>query len=93
MFEEILQQIRNFDRIIIHRHNHPDGDAIGSQVGLKHILLENFPGKEVLVVGDSAGRYGFIADSVMDEVADSAYEGALAIILDTSARHLISDER
>ena len=93
MFEQILQQIKSFERIIIHRHNHPDGDALGSQIGLKHILLENFPEKQVLMVGDGAGRYGFMADSVMDEVPDSAYEGALAIILDTSARHLISDER
>ena len=29
----------------------------------------------------------------MDEVADEIYEGALAVILDTSARHLISDDR
>ena len=93
MFEQIITQIRAFDRIIIHRHTHPDGDALGSQIGLKHILLENFPEKEILMVGDGAGRYGFMKDSVMDDVPDSAYEGALAIILDTSARHLISDDR
>ena len=93
MFEQIISEIRTFDRIIIHRHTHPDGDALGSQIGLKHILLENFPEKEILMVGDGAGRYGFMEDSVMDDVPDSAYEGALAIILDTSARHLISDDR
>ena len=43
MFEQILQETRSFDRIIIHRHTNPDGDAMGSQVGLKHILLRNFP--------------------------------------------------
>ena len=45
MFEKILSEIKKYDRIIIHRHTSPDGDAIGSQVGLKHIILENFPGK------------------------------------------------
>lgn len=93
MFEAILQEIKNFDTIIIHRHSSPDGDAIGSQVGLKHIITANFPGKTVYMVGDSAGRYGFVEDSVMDTVADSVYTNALAIVLDTSARKLISDER
>ena len=93
MFEAILAEIQKHDRIILHRHNNPDGDALGSQIGLKHILKENFPEKQVYMVGDSAGRYGFMADSVMDEVPDSLYEGALAVILDCSAPHLISDSR
>ena len=93
MFEQILLAIRAHDRIILHRHKNPDGDAMGSQIGLKHLILENFPGKEVLMVGDSAGRYGFMEDSVMDEVADEAFADALCIILDCSATHLISDER
>ncbi len=93
MFEAVLNEIKKYDRIIIHRHKCPDGDAMGSQIGLKHIILENFPEKEVYMVGDAAGRYGFMEDSVMDEIPDSAYEGALAFILDLSARHLVSDER
>ena len=93
MFEKALELIRQFDRIIIHRHNNPDGDALGSQIGLKHILLENFPEKQVLMVGDHAGRYSFMEDSVMDQVPDEAYRGALAIVLDTSAKKLISDDR
>lgn len=93
MFDAILQELQAYSRIIIHRHKNPDGDALGSQIGLKHILLENFPGKEVYAVGDAPGRYGFMDDSVMDEIPDSCYSGALAVILDTSAAHLISDER
>ena len=93
MFESILSLIQQYNRIIIHRHTHPDGDALGSQIGLKHLILENFPGKEVYIVGDAAGRYSFMEDSVMDTLPDSTYQGALAIILDTSAKKLISDER
>ena len=93
MFENILKCIESYDTIIIHRHKKPDGDAIGSQVGLKHLLLANYPGKTVLCVGDAPGRYGFIEDSTPDEVADEVYGEALAIILDTSAAFLISDER
>ncbi len=93
MFEQILQAIREYDRIIIHRHTNPDGDALGSQIGLKHILADTYPEKTVLAVGDGAGRYAFMEGSDMDEVADEAYADALAIILDTSAASLISDTR
>ena len=93
MFETFLDMIKSYDTIIIHRHLSPDGDALGSQIGLKHILLENFPDKQVYMVGDEAGRYAFMEDSVMDTVADSIYENALAIVLDTSAKKLISDDR
>lgn len=93
MFEAILEQIKKHGRIIIHRHKSPDGDALGSQIGLKHILKDNFPEKEVYVVGDGAGHYSFMDDCVMDVIDDSLYADALAIVLDTSAKHLISDER
>lgn len=93
MFEQIIEKIKEYPRIIIHRHSNPDGDALGSQIGLGEIIKENFPGKEVYLVGDGARRYGFMEGSVMDEVADEMYEGALAIVLDTSAAALISDSR
>ncbi len=93
MFTQILEEIKKYDRIILHRHNRPDGDALGSQIGFKHILKANFPEKEVYMVGDAAGHYDFIKDSVMDEIPDAFYEGALAIILDCGGKHLISDDR
>lgn len=93
MFEGILAEIQKYDTIIIHRHNRPDGDAMGSQIGLKHIILENFPNKTVYTVGDDPKFFGFMADSAMDAIPDSAYENALAVILDTASHPLISDDR
>ncbi len=93
MFSEILKLIEKYNTIIIHRHKKPDGDALGSQIGLKNIIKDNFPGKTVYVVGDGAGRYAFMDGSEMDEIPDTAYYSALAIILDTSAAALISDDR
>lgn len=93
MFEAILHSINSHDTIIIHRHTKPDGDALGSQIGLKHILKENFPTKTIYAVGDSAGIYHYMEDSVMDTIPDSAYQNALAVILDCGVPHLISDER
>ena len=93
MFEAILTEIQKYDTIILHRHYRPDGDALGSQIGLKHLLRENFPGKTVYAVGDEAGFFGFMEDTLMDQIPDSAYEGALAIVLDCGAPALVSDER
>jgi len=93
MFEHVLTVIERFDRIIIHRHNRPDGDAMGSQIGLRELLRHNYPTKEVYTVGDSTGFFGFMEGADMDEIADEAYENALAIVLDCGAEHLISDNR
>ena len=93
MFEEILAQIKAHDTIIIHRHNKPDGDAMGSQIGFKHIIKENFPEKTVYAVGDDPRFFGFMDDSVMDEIPDNDYENALAVILDCGSSGLISDSR
>jgi len=93
MFEAILEEIKAFDTIIIHRHNKPDGDAMGSQIGMKHLLLENFPSKKVYAVGDDPRFFSFMEGSVMDQIPDSTYEGALAMILDCGSASLISDNR
>ena len=93
MFEQIKALIEQYPRIVIHRHKNPDGDALGSQLGLWSILKENYPDKEVYIVGDMTPRYSFIACREMDVIEDAVYEDALAIVLDTSAKSLISDER
>ena len=92
MFEAILKLIQQYDTIIIHRHKSPDGDAMGAQTGLKLLLQAAYPEKRVLAVGDMTPRYAFIGPA-MDEVKDEDYQNALAFVLDTSAKSLISDER
>ena len=93
MYNKIKEAIEKYDRIIIHRHSNPDGDALGSQIGLKNIIKENYPDKEVYTVGDSSKRYCFMEDSATDTIPDEYYKGALAFVLDTSAISLISDDR
>lgn len=93
MFEQVIQAVAAYDTIIIHRHTNPDGDALGSQIGLKWLIQDNYPNKKVYIVGDGAGRYGFMDGSVMDEIGDETYQGALAFVLDCGASYLISDER
>lgn len=93
MISKAFDAIKKYDVIIIHRHSNPDGDAMGSQIGLKRVLQVNFPDKKIYAVGDDARRFSFMDGSKMDTVDDAAYKDALAIVLDTSAKSLISDER
>ena len=92
-FQEALRLIKQYDTIIIHRHKNPDGDAIGSQTGLKLTLCHNFPKKKVYAVGDDPKRYGFVEGSAPDVISDDVYANALAIVLDSADRPLVSDER
>ncbi len=93
MFEAVLDCIKEYDTIIIHRHSRPDGDAMGSQIGMKNIVLENFPEKTVYTVGDSTKFFGFLPDSTMDQIPDSVFHSALCLLLDFAAPPLASDER
>lgn len=91
MIDEILEQIRHFDTIIIHRHVRPDPDALGSQGGMACLIRDNFPGKQVFVVGEEVDDLRFLLP--MDEIADALYQGALVIVCDTANRERVSDER
>lgn len=93
MFEEVAKALSEYDTVIIHRHTRPDGDALGSQLGLAALIRDNYPDKKVYVVGDAAGRYSFMEGSSMDIVPDNAYDGALAFVLDCGASSLVSDDR
>ena len=90
MYKTIVDLVEKYDTIIIHRHFNPDGDAMGSQLGLRSLLRMNFPKKQVYAVGDT-NVFAFLGD--LDEISDEVYKGALAIICDVSVSRLISDER
>jgi len=87
----ILDKIMEYQTIIIHMHQRPDGDCYGAGFGLKEILKESFPDKEVYVVGDTAEYVKFIGD--VDRIEDSKYQGALAIVVDTATRERVADQR
>ena len=88
---QILEQIKKYDTIIIHRHMRADPDALGSQVGLKELLQHNFPEKNIKVVGYDLPTLTWLAKT--DEVEDQEFEGALAIICDTANTARIDDKR
>lgn len=87
---EILNKIKQYNTIIIHRHDNPDCDALGSQLGLKYTLKENFKDKEIYAVGDM-NRFDFLGK--MDEIPDEKYQNALVIICDVAVGRMVSDKR
>ncbi|MGT2803146.1 DHH family phosphoesterase [Streptococcus henryi] len=90
-FETILEKIKSYDTIIIHRHQRPDPDAIGSQAGLRQLLRHNFPEKRILATGINEPTLAWMTS--MDEVTDSDYQGALVIVTDTANTPRIDDDR
>ncbi|WP_088103812.1 DHH family phosphoesterase [Halalkalibacter urbisdiaboli] len=91
MIREILDKINDYATIIIHRHERPDPDAIGSQLGLAQLIKNRFPEKQVFAVGEEEPSLQFLG--AMDHIEDSVYEGALVIVCDTANTARISDKR
>jgi phosphoesterase RecJ-like protein len=90
-FNAILEQIKSHDTIIIHRHQSPDPDAIGSQGGLREVLRASFPEKRVLATGVNEDTLAYMTQ--MDDVKDEDYKDALVIVVDTANRPRIDDDR
>lgn len=89
--EAILAQIKKYNKIIIHRHQRPDPDAIGSQVGLSNIIADSFPTKQVFVVGKDIPDFDWIGQ--MDDIESSEFNDALVIVIDTANTPRIDDRR
>ncbi|WP_163581613.1 DHH family phosphoesterase [Gracilibacillus saliphilus] len=91
VMSQILEKIKQYDTIIIHRHVRPDPDAYGSQSGLAEIIKASFPDKNVYVVGEEEASLSFLA--TMDDIDDDVYSNALVIVCDTANQERISDQR
>ena len=90
--ETILKKIKEFDTIILHGHYRPDGDCIGSQYGLMHIIKASFPHKKVIITGETSDYVSFIGSPTLLE-DESLYENALSICLDCATKDRLSDTR
>lgn len=92
--KRILAAIKRYDRIAIFRHLMPDFDALGSQMGLATWIKDNFPNKEVHVLGDNHVTFTPRLFPEMDELNNDWFkEPFLAIIVDVSNESRIADPR
>ncbi|MBE6610006.1 MAG: bifunctional oligoribonuclease/PAP phosphatase NrnA [Ruminococcaceae bacterium] len=90
---QVLDTIKEYDRIIIFRHFRPDGDAVGSTKGLRRILQLSFPEKEIVLQNcDFSDYLSFLGDE--EELKDDAfYAEALGIVIDTATAERISNKK
>mgnify|MGYP003296308601 CR=1 FL=1 len=92
MFSKILECIKSSDRIVIYGHIHPDGDSYGSAIGLKEIIKENFPNKEVYALGSGLPSFHNLI-SPIDVIDDSLTRDCLAILVDSNSLNRSEDKR
>lgn len=81
VLKKIFKEIKKHKRIVLARHIGPDPDALGSTLGLKEIIINTFPNKEVYAVGTPAAKHKYIGE--LDIFDESLYDDALLIVLDT----------
>lgn len=91
--EQILNKIKEYDRIIIFRHKRPDGDAVGSTLGLREILHETYPQKEILVINSDYSDYMSFLGKEDEDRSDAFYAEALGIVIDTATAERISNPK
>lgn len=90
---EILNKIKEYNRIILFRHFRPDGDSIGSTKGLQAILKATFPDKEVLLQNCDFSDYLAFLGGEDAPIEDALYSDALGIVIDTATTKRISNQK
>lgn len=88
MLDQIIEYIERYDTICIYRHVLPDGDAKGSQFGMKTWIQHRFPNKHVYAIGDDS-KGSFFPNC---DVVDIDFSKALAIVVDTANQARIYGE-
>ena len=94
-FRRILSAIKRYDRIVVFRHIMPDFDALGTQIGLYTWLKDNFPDKEVKIVGDNHVTFTPRVYPEMDSLNDKWFSEKpfLGIVVDVGNVSRIADPR
>lgn len=90
----ILDKIKEYNKIIIFRHKRPDGDAVGSTMGLGAVLRNTYPEKDVRLLNSDYSEYlEFLGKEDVNDVPDEFYTDALGIVIDTATSDRISNQR
>lgn len=89
----IFDKIKEYNRIIISRHQRPDGDAVGSTLGLREILRLTYPEKEIYVSNEDYAEYTKFLGEEDGELDDAMYNDALVIVIDTGNVERISNKK
>ncbi len=91
--KQILDKIRQYDRIMLFRHIRNDGDCVGATKGLKRILQLSFPEKEIYLIDQDTAKYLEFLGPEDAPVEDALYADALGIVIDTASENRISNKK
>ena len=91
--EQILQKIKDYQRIMLFRHVRNDGDCVGATKGLKRILQLSFPEKEIYLIDADTAAYLEFLGPEDEPVSDELYADALGIVIDTASEARISNKK
>ena len=91
--QQILDKIKEYDKIFLFRHVRNDGDCVGSTKGLKRILELTFPEKKIYLIDDDHAEYLEFLGPEDEPVDDSEYTDALGIVIDTASEKRISNKK
>ncbi len=91
--QAVMDKIKAYQRIMLFRHIRMDGDCVGASKGLKEMLRATFPEKEVLLVDGQHSDYLAFMGEDDGPVPDEVYREALGIVVDTSDRSRISNQK
>ena len=91
--EVILNKIKEYDSIVIGRHFRPDGDAVGSTMGLGRIISLTFPEKKVYLSNNDKSDYMAFLGDTSESVSEEIIKNSLVIIIDTATEDRVSDNR
>lgn len=89
----IYEKIREYDSIVLSRHFRPDGDAVGSSLGLKRIVELTFPEKKIYLSNNDRSEYMAFLGDEGENPSDEVIKKSLVIVLDTATSERISDPR
>lgn len=91
--EVILNKIKEYDSIVIGRHFRPDGDAVGSTMGLGRIISLTFPEKKVYLSNNDKSDYMAFLGDTSESVSEEIIKSSLVIVIDTATEDRVSDDR
>ena len=90
--KQILDKIKEYDRIMLFRHIRGDGDCMGATKGMKRILQLSFPQKEIYLIDPDIPQYLAFMGPDDEPVSEELYKDALGIVLDTASEARISNK-
>ena len=103
ILELIYEKLKAYDRILLFRHVRIDGDCVGATKGLKDIIQQTWPKKEVLIIDDERSDYlAFLGrdDDTDDDMPagytryeNALYEDALGVVIDVASPDRVSNPK